>query len=207
MRAMETRAHWEDVYRDKASDEVSWFQGRPELSLGMIERSATSQDAAIIDVGAGDSRLAGCLLDAGFEHVWVLDIAESALDRARRQLGDRAPKVHWVQADITRARLGRRFEVWHDRAVFHFLTDAGDRARYRRTMLDALEPGGHAVIATFALDGPERCSGLPIVRYSPRTLHAELGPALEPVETAVEVHETPWGTSQSFQFTRLRRAA
>ncbi|MEZ4336073.1 MAG: class I SAM-dependent methyltransferase [Sandaracinaceae bacterium] len=199
------RAHWEGVYDERAPEAVSWFQDTPDSSLALIEHTGLGPDAAILDVGGGASRLVDHLLDRGYRDVTVLDVAERALARAKARLGARADEVAWVRADITSARLDRTFDIWHDRAVFHFLTEASDRAAYRARLHDALRPGGHVIVATFALGGPKRCSGLPVVRYSPEVLAETLGPGLSLREAWDELHTTPAGVEQRFVFTRLVR--
>jgi len=197
--------HWESIYGTKSEDEVSWFQASPSVSLDLVAREGVGTDSKIIDIGGGASRLVDALLERGFAHVTVLDIAEAALDQARRRLGTRATSVTWICADITRWTPGSPYDVWHDRAVFHFLTEARDRDAYKAALRASLRPGGIAIIATFALDGPERCSGLPIVRYSPQTLAQELGPAFSLLDSATQEHHTPFATVQKFQFSRFRR--
>jgi len=197
--------HWTDVYSRKGETEVSWFQPHPQVSLDLVARSAVGRDAALIDIGGGASRLADALLAAGYSDVSVLDIAEPALRQARQRLGTQADRVRWIVADITQWQPGRQYALWHDRAVFHFLTDAADRAAYRSALMAALPSGGQAIIASFAPDGPERCSGLPVQRYSPDTLQGELGPDFLLQETQSELHRTPGGAVQSFQFSRFRR--
>jgi len=205
MGVVERKQHWETVYATKAENEVSWFQEQPKTSIEIVQRCGAGKDAAIIDVGGGESRLVDRLLDAGYTDITVLDISEHALDVAKRRLGERASKVNWIVADITDWKPQRRYKLWHDRAVFHFLTEPGDRTAYIRALLAALEPGGHAVISTFALDGPEKCSGLPVVRYSAATLAAELGPELRLVAERDEQHRTPWGSIQHFVFCCFER--
>lgn len=205
MDRFDPKTHWESVYGAKAENEVSWFQAEPAASLDLIRRSSASVDTPVIDIGGGESRLVDRLLEAGYSDVTVLDLSEQALRHTQARLGARAGAVRWIVADITRWRAERRYGVWHDRAALHFLTDAQDRADYRRALLDAVTPGGCVVIATFALDGPEKCSGLPVVRYSSETLAAELGPELKLEETHDEKHRTPWGAVQRFQFSRFTR--
>ena len=199
------RDHWQRVYGSRAEDEVSWFQVRPLASLALISAAAAGPDARIVDVGGGASRLVDALLDAGHRGVTVLDIAEGALFLARRRLGPRAAAVEWITADVTTWQPGAPFDVWHDRAVFHFLTLPEDREAYRATLRRALRPGGQAIVATFSTAGPERCSGLPVVRYEPETLASELGPELRLVQSAREEHLTPGGKLQRFQYSRLVR--
>jgi len=202
---MERKQHWEDVYTNKQPTDVSWFQPRPEISLALIEASGIAHDAAIIDMGGGASRLVDCLLDAGFSDVSVLDIAGAALRHAQQRLGERSSRVNWIEADATSFAPPRQYALWHDRAVFHFLTEAADRAAYRQRLAQALQPGGHLIIATFALDGPTVCSNLPVQRYSPETLGAELGDEFDLVETRTELHITPARKEQRFVYCRFHR--
>ncbi len=203
-----TQAHWEQVYGSKASDTVSWFQAEPSPSLAMIAQAGVNPDAAVIDVGAGASALVDHLLDSGFRHVSVLDVSSQALAETKARLGERAALVDWLVEDITAWRPpAAAFDLWHDRAVFHFLIDAADRQVYLRALERALRPGGHVILATFALDGPERCSGLPVQRYSPQMLEAVLGPHFELIDARPETHRTPGGASQNFVWCLFRRTA
>jgi SAM-dependent methyltransferase len=199
-----SRVYWESVHA-RREDEVSWFQASPTTSLQLVARTGAPRGARILDVGGGASRLVDGLLDAGFDRVTVLDIAGVALARARCRLGPRATAVAWVEADVTAWVPEAPFDVWHDRAVFHFLVRPEDRAAYRTALLAALRGGGQAIIATFASDGPERCTGLPVVRYEPAALAAELGPDFTLVESLHEDHRTPGGKLQRFQWSRLVR--
>ncbi len=200
--------HWDDVYRDRGPTELSWFEAMPELSADLIARHAGPQDA-VIDVGGGASRLPDTLLAAGFRDVSVLDLSSEALELSRARLGARAGDVAWVVADVTEWRPQRRYFLWHDRAVFHFLTQARQRAAYVATLRMAVAPGGVAIIATFAPDGPEKCSGLPVMRYSSQTLAAELAihaPGQFTLLThAMHAHFTPAGREQRFQYSVFRR--
>ncbi len=198
------KAHWENVYATKSDSEVSWFQTEPVTSLNLIRRCSAAADG-IIDVGAGASRLADALLDAGYRDITALDISAEALAHAQARLGERASKIEWIAASIVEWQPRRSYGVWHDRAVFHFLTEAADRAAYVHAMTAALAPGGCAIISTFAPDGPERCSGLPVVRYSGETLAAELGGKFRLEQSLNEAHRTPWGSEQRFQFSRFER--
>jgi SAM-dependent methyltransferase len=201
-----TRQHWNQVYASKPADSVSWFQPRAELSFAMIERAGLAPDDPIIDVGGGASVLVDQLLDAGHRKIAVLDLSAAALDVARDRLGPRAATVDWIVADITRAQLPpARYALWHDRAVFHFLTSVEARAAYRRVQHAALAPDGQLVIATFADDGPTQCSGLPVARYSAAALQAEFAPAFVPVAQQSEIHRTPWGSEQRFVYCHFRR--
>jgi len=202
---VERREHWEKVHRSKAATEVSWFQQAPEVTLALIEAAGIGPDSRVIDVGGGVSRLVDHLLDRGFPHLTVLDISRSALEESRRRLGDQAGLVTWVDADITVSAPDGRFELWHDRAVFHFLTHPEQRRAYAAAMNASLAPGAHVIAATFAEDGPERCSGLEVVRYSPKTLQTALGPTLELITSRKEQHRTPAGKDQSFVYCLFRR--
>jgi SAM-dependent methyltransferase len=199
------REHWQEIYSAKAEDEVSWYQAVPRTSIGLISRTGAGRGARIVDVGGGASRLVDALLDEGYARVAVLDVADAALARARARLGARASRVAWIAADVRTWAPDGPFDVWHDRAAFHFMVRPEDRDAYRTTLLRAIPSGGHVVVATFAPDGPERCSGLPVVRWEPGALAAELGPAFRLVESLREEHVTPAGKVQRFQFSRLVR--
>jgi SAM-dependent methyltransferase len=199
------QAHWEGVYTQKGESEVSWFQENPTPSLELIEQVGATAASAIIDIGGGASRLADNLIDRGFRDVTVLDLSDAALQAAKTRLGGRASQVHWMVADATIWEPVKVYDVWHDRAAFHFLTEDRDRAAYAVRLERTLKVGGHAIIGTFALDGPERCSGLPVVRYDPVSLGRTLGPAFQLVDTRLHAHTTPWGSTQSFQFSIFRR--
>jgi 2-polyprenyl-3-methyl-5-hydroxy-6-metoxy-1,4-benzoquinol methylase len=197
---MDQRQHWEDVYKSKDSRGVSWFQEHAERSLQMI-RSVGGHRPSVLDVGGGASTLVDDLLADGCADVSVLDLSEAALDVARARLGRRASQVKWIAGDIREAILPEAaYDVWHDRAVFHFLVEPADRAAYVRQAMRAVRPGGHVIVATFAPDGPDRCSGLPVMRYAPDALHAEFGPSFELVEHVREAHTTPSGSAQSFVY-------
>lgn len=198
--------HWQGIYAEKSAKTVSWHQTTPQTSLDLIHRTGIGHDAALVDVGGGASTLVDHLLAEGFTGISVLDIAPAGLEQAQARLGEDADRVQWLTEDVTAWRPGSRFDLWHDRAVFHFLTDAGARAGYRAALLDALRPGGWVILATFALDGPTKCSGLPVVRYSPETLSAELGTELALVEARPEQHVTPGGVGQSFIYCLFRKA-
>jgi SAM-dependent methyltransferase len=206
MSSPDSRAHWQNVYATRRETEVSWFQATPSVSLDLIRSLGALPRLAIIDVGGGASRLVDALLDEGCTELTVLDLSEAALSAARARLGDRAAGVQWVTADVTRWEPQRQYDLWHDRAAFHFLTEAGDRAAYLERLSRALPPGAHAIIATFANDGPERCSGLPVVRYDAQALARTLGSCFALVETRREDHLTPMGTTQRFQYSVFRRS-
>ncbi len=195
------RAHWEDVYGNKASTEVSWYQAVPDKSLGLVRGTSISTEDAIIDIGGGASTLVDHLLDAGYTDVTVLDLAAGAFDQAQDRLGARAARVNWVHMDVTEFEPERTYRLWHDRAVLHFLTEPADRTRYVEVLRKALAPGGYAVIATFGPDGPLRCSGLEIRRYNVRLLEELLGPGFELQSHELVDHETPLGAAQQFLYS------
>jgi SAM-dependent methyltransferase len=202
---MDRREHWERVYRSKAPNAVSWYQPHARLSLDLIRRTAPDLDAPIIDVGGGASTLVDGLLDAGYRAVTVLDLAPAALALARGRLGERAARVAWIAADVLEAPLpADAYAVWHDRAVFHFLTAPADRARYVAQVRRAVRPGGHVVVASFAADGPARCSGLDVMRYTPDAMHAEFGTGFRLLDAVREEHRTPGGATQAFVYCLCR---
>ena len=205
MSQFDRKTHWENAWADRPDERLSWYQAHPACSLEMISHAGTQTDQPVIDVGAGTSRLTESLLDAGYQDLTVLDLSAAALERARSRLGGRAGRVHWIESDITRFEPARRYALWHDRAVFHFLLDHHDRRRYLDVLDRALSAGGQAVIATFAPDGPERCSGLPVVRYDPSRLRGELGRRWRLVEERLESHTTPAGAEQKFVYFRIKR--
>jgi SAM-dependent methyltransferase len=201
------KAHWENVYRTKGENEVSWFQESPAPSLDLIELAKPTSDAVIVDVGGGASRLVDQLLARGFRNLTVLDLSEAALTAAKARLGDKAARVQWVAADITKWYPTQVFDIWHDRAAFHFLTTEMDRAAYVQRLHKATRQGGYVIIGTFALDGPEKCSGLPINRHDAASLGKVLGSDFRLVHTRPHEHATPWATIQHFQFSIFRRTA
>lgn len=202
---MQRKEHWERVYSTRQITEVSWFQEHAVRSLRLIEATAVPKSAAIIDVGGGASVLADDLLQAGYSNVTVLDLSRAALQAAQNRLGARAARVAWLEGDITTIRLpAHAFDVWHDRAVFHFLTTAEQRQAYVRQVLCAVKPGGHVIVSTFAEDGPLQCSGLPVMRYSAAGLHAEFGSPFELLRHEKEEHLTPTGRTQNFVYCYCR---
>lgn len=205
MSGVERQTHWDNVYRTKRDNEVSWFEDNPSISLELIRATGVLPDAAIIDIGGGASRLPDALLAAGFSAVTVLDLSEKALQVAKARLGERGAEVKWIAADVTAWEPTESYDVWHDRAAFHFLTEPEDRAAYAERVLRAVRPGGHVIIGTFAPDGPERCSGLPIIRHDAASLGKVLGPSFALVESRPHAHKTPAGATQRFQFSRFRR--
>ena len=202
---MNREKHWDRIYRAKAPTEVSWYQPEARLSLELIRRIAPELDASVLDVGGGASTLADGLLSAGYRDVTVLDVAPAALARAEERLGERAAQVRWIVADVLDAPLPvASYAVWHDRAVFHFLTDARDRARYVAQAQRIVRPGGHIIVASFGPEGPSQCSGLEVVRYSPEGLHTEFGAAFRLLDSAKEDHRTPGGSVQAFVYCLCR---
>jgi ubiquinone/menaquinone biosynthesis C-methylase UbiE len=205
---MQSRKHWENIYTTKDATQVSWFQQHPELSFQLIEHTGVGKAGQIIDVGGGASTLVDDLLGNEYENVTVLDISATALMLAQQRLGQLASKVTWREANITQAELPHSFyDIWHDRAVFHFLTNAEDRARYVKAVQRSVKTGGHVIVATFGLDGPLRCSGLEVVRYTPDSLHEEFGNDFELVASTNELHQTPFGTEQKFVYCYCRKGS
>ena len=205
---MPGREHWERVYLGRDASNVSWYQPAATISLDLIRRVAPDLDAPIIDVGGGASTLVDGLLDAGYRNVTVLDLSGSALGIARQRLGERARDVTWLEADLLTASLApSAYAVWHDRAVFHFLTAERDRARYVAVAHEAVRCGGHVIVASFAPDGPTRCSGLDVVRYSPEEMHAEFGAEFQLLQSVREEHHTPAGTTPTFTYCMCRVTA
>ncbi|MBX9459468.1 MAG: class I SAM-dependent methyltransferase [Rhizobium sp.] len=201
------QSHWQNVYSTKTEDEVSWFQETPAPSLDLLALAGTGKDSAIIDIGGGTSRLVDRLLAEGYADLTVLDLSPAALETARARLGNAGERVTWIADDATRWQPARQYDIWHDRAAFHFLTAPEDQQAYVERLRGGLRIGGHAIIGTFAVDGPEKCSGLPVSRHSAETLAAILGPGFERLDTRRHEHATPWGSIQKFQFSTFRRSA
>jgi len=202
---MDQETHWEKIYRQKAADTVSWYRRHLEASLALIERAAADNNASIIDVGGGESTLVDDLLVRGFKNITVLDISQTAIDVTKKRLGPAAERVHWLVTDITQAQLAPgAYDIWHDRAVFHFLSTADQRTSYVRQVMRAVRPGGHVVVSTFGPQGPTKCSGLDVVRYDADSLHHEFGTRFRMVESSTESHETPFGTTQQFLYCYCR---
>jgi len=199
------QAHWDNVYITKPAHSVSWYQPSAHPSLEMIRATGVDRTTPIIDIGGGASVLSDELLEAGFQDITVLDIAASALKVSQDRLGPRTSLIRWIVADVLSWKPQRSYGLWHDRAAFHFLTEAQDRLNYRDTVEHALAPGGWMILATFAADGPERCSGLPVRRWSAEALAAEWGDGFELTQTAREEHLTPWGAAQAFTWCRFRK--
>ncbi len=202
---MDRQAHWQQVFTTKSEHDVSWFEALPAMSLQMMEAAGLGLDTCVLDVGGGDSRLVDALAARGLDCLAVLDVSGAALQRAQERLGDLAGAFTWIESDVTAVWSLKPMDIWHDRAVFHFLTTAAERAQYRRHLLQTVKPGGAVIVATFALDGPERCSGLPVARYSAETLAAELGSEFRLMEARRHEHQTPWGAMQPFVYARFGR--
>ncbi|OYX34301.1 MAG: SAM-dependent methyltransferase [Caulobacterales bacterium 32-69-10] len=203
---MNSKAHWEQVYRSKAPEQVSWYRPHLDVSLRLIAAAAPDRRSAVIDVGGGESTLVDDLVAHGYGDVSVLDISEAAIAVAKARLGAEAAAVDWIAGDITGCDLPlHRYDLWHDRAVFHFLTGAAQRRAYVRQVARAVKPGGHVIVATFGAEGPEQCSGLDVVRYEADGLHGEFGARFQLLEHLTEVHETPWGAPQQFLYCFCRK--
>ena len=202
---MTRQDHWNTVYTTKGEQDVSWFETMPALSLEMMEAAGLTPETCVLDVGGGDSHLVDALLGRGLDCLAVLDVSGAALERAKARTGEAAAVPVWIEADVTQDWALKPMDIWHDRAVFHFLTTPEDRARYVAHLRAVLKRDGTAIIATFAPDGPEKCSGLPVARYSSEQLAEELGPDFALVEARGHVHVTPWGAQQAFQYSRLSR--
>jgi SAM-dependent methyltransferase len=206
-KGIDRKSHWESVYNRKSAQETSWYQLEPRLSIDLIEKTGVDRNEAIIDVGGGASVLIDFLLDLGYSDLTVMDISASALQQVRQRLGHKASTVDWIEADVTDFAPGRTFDLWHDRAVFHFLTEDEDRANYLQALNEALKPRGWVIMAAFALDGPEKCSGLKIVQYDAERLGKELGENYRLERQVKEMHVTPAGHHQSFGFYCFRKMA
>jgi len=205
---MDRKQHWEQVYTAKPSDSVSWFQEHAYISLRLIHNTGLGKDAAIIDIGGGASKLVDDLEAEGYTDLTVLDLSSIAIAVAKQRLGRHADAIHWMVGDITRAEFPiHRFDIWHDRAVFHFLTDPSDRHAYVERVMKAVKLGGHVIVATFAEDGPDKCSGLPVMRYNPEALHDEFGDSFLLVEHQKEAHHTPSGALQQFVYCYCRKSS
>ncbi len=199
----QNKSHWETVYSTKKPEEVSWTQTEPATSLDFIHSFQLSKKAKIIDIGGGDSKLADYLLDEGYENITVLDISASALNKAKQRLGSRADKIKWVVSDIIDFKPSTAYDVWHDRATFHFLTTKAQVEKYLQTARDSVT--GFLTIGTFSKDGPEKCSGLPVKQYSEQSLSAELNKGFSKIRCITEDHITPFNTAQNFLFCSFRR--
>jgi 2-polyprenyl-3-methyl-5-hydroxy-6-metoxy-1,4-benzoquinol methylase len=202
---MDSGSHWEKIYRTKASNTVSWYRSHLDRSLDLIESAAPDRTASIVDVGGGESTLVDDLLARGYQNLTVLDVSETALDVTKERLGESGMAVHWICADITHADFpDHSFDVWHDRAVFHFLTGQKQRNAYVRLVGQAVKPGGHVIVSTFGPEGPTKCSGLDVVRYDAESLHGEFGKRFRLVQSSRELHQTPSGATQQFLYCYCR---
>lgn len=202
---MDTKRHWENVYTTKAPDAVSWYRLHLETSLVLIERAANTREASIVDVGGGESTLVDDLLLRAYKSLTVLDVSQTAIEVTKKRLGSAAEQVRWLVGDIVEIKLApQAYDVWHDRAVFHFLTTPERRLAYVRQVTCAVKPGGHVIVSTFAPEGPTKCSGLEVMRYDSESLHSEFGGRFRLVESSKELHETPFGTTQQFLYCYCR---
>jgi 2-polyprenyl-3-methyl-5-hydroxy-6-metoxy-1,4-benzoquinol methylase len=202
---MNSANHWEKIYREKASDAVSWYRPHLERSLELIQKAAPARFASIIDIGGGESTLVDDLLARGYKNVTVLDISSTAIEVTKQRLGVASERIAWLAADIAKAELPpSTYDVWHDRAVFHFLTAADQRLAYVCQVAKAVKPGGHVLVSTFGPGGPKKCSGLEVVRYDAESLHAQFGKRFRVLESFEELHETPFGTTQQFLYCCCR---
>ncbi len=203
--SFDRKSHWEGIYANKTPAEVSWYQLEPVVSLELIALTGIGHAGKIIDVGGGASVLVDKLIGQGFQDLTVLDISSKALDYAKERLGSRAEAVKWMEADVTEFESPEKYDLWHDRAVFHFLTDEDDRKKYVRNMNQALNPGGHVIIAAFSIAGPLKCSGLNVEQYSPDKMKNEFGDSFELVKSVNEEHLTPGGKEQKFTYCCFRK--
>jgi len=202
---MNVETHWEKIYREKAPDAVSWYRPHLETSLALIERAAPERGVSIIDVGGGESTLVDDLLAHGYQNITILDVSQTAIAVTKKRLGSAAEEVQWVTADIVNGELApNAYDVWHDRAVFHFLTAMDQRLAYVRQVARAVKPGGHVLVSTFGPGGPTKCSGLEVVRYDAESLHAEFGVRFRLLDSIKESHNTPFGTTQQFLYCLCR---
>jgi 2-polyprenyl-3-methyl-5-hydroxy-6-metoxy-1,4-benzoquinol methylase len=202
---MDVSSHWEKVYKTKAPDAVSWYRPHLDRSLRLIEFAAPNRTASMIDVGGGESTLIDDLLARGYQNLTVLDVSQTALDVTRARLGETGSRIHWVCADVTQADLPTHsFDLWHDRAVFHFLIAQEQRIAYVRLVARAVRPGGHVIVSTFGTEGPTKCSGLDVARYDADSLHGEFGERFKLMQTSKELHKTPFGTTQQFLYCYCR---
>ena len=202
---MDAKTHWEKVYATKAPEAVSWYRPHLETSLALIERAAGRCSASIVDVGGGESTLVDDLLARGYQNITILDVSQTAIEVTKKRLGATAEQIHWLVADITESQLDLgAYDVWHDRAVFHFLTAVEHRTAYVRNVARAVRPGGHVIVSTFGPEGPTKCSGLDVIRYDAESLHDQFGMRFRLVESSRELHHTPFGSAQQFIYCYCR---
>ncbi len=202
---MDTKTHWEKIYTTTAPDSVSWYRAHLDTSLALIERAADARSASIIDIGAGESTLVDDLLLRGYKNLTVLDVSQTAIEVTKKRLGSMAEQVRWLVADISEVELKpHSYDLWHDRAVFHFLTTPAQRLAYVRQVTRGVKPGGHVIVSTFGPEGPMKCSGLEVMRYDAESLHDEFGARFRLIESSKELHQTPFGTTQQFLYCYCR---
>ena len=202
---MDAKTHWEKVYTTKEPETLSWYRAHLETSLALIERAVRSRSASMIDIGAGESTLVDDLLARGYENITVLDVSQTALDVTKKRLGPLAERINWIVADITQVQLQPfAYDLWHDRAVFHFLTSTEQRAAYVQNVARSVRRGGHVIVSTFGQEGPTKCSGLHVMRYDAESLHDQFGTRFRLVESSKEQHQTPFGTTQQFLYCYCR---
>lgn len=202
---MDSKAHWDLVHSTEDPDAVSWYRPHLETSLALIEHAGAEPSASIIDIGGGQSTLASDLLARGYEYLTVLDISATAIEKAKERLGENVARIRWIAGDVTQVELpNHAYDIWHDRAVFHFLTSEAQRSAYVQQAAKSLKPGGNIILATFASDGPTQCSGLEVCRYSVESLVRELGDRFRLVESIEELHHAPAGAMQPFVYVRFR---
>src|SRR5215471_14337431 len=202
---MDVKSHWEKIYTTKTPESVSWYRAHLETSLALVERAAESRSGAIIDIGGGESTLVDDVLLRGYRNVTVLDVSQTAIDVTKKRLGTAGEQVRWLVGDVTEIELApRAYDLWHDRAVFHFLTAPERRLAYVRQVTRAVKPGGHVIVSTFGPEGPAKCSGLDVMRYDAESLHDELGGQFRLVESSKELHETPFGATQQLLYCDCR---
>jgi 2-polyprenyl-3-methyl-5-hydroxy-6-metoxy-1,4-benzoquinol methylase len=198
------KQHWESVYSNRKLTEVSWYEPRPKTSLSIIKKFKLPKDAAIVDIGGGDSLFVDHLLQLGYTNVTVLDISAHAIDRAKERLGDKAESVNWVISDVLNYKPSKQYDLWHDRATFHFLTDAADKQQYLNRAHQCLSPDGYMVLSTFSVTGPDKCSGLPVQQYSETSLSNMFGPYFEKIKCITRLHTTPFHAIQNFIYCSFR---
>lgn len=200
------KQHWENIYQTKdTTHEVSWYQDNPQISTELILSTGADKNGNMIDIGGGDSKLADKLIELGFKNLFVLDISAKALGKAKTRLGDKAGVVTWIEADVLEFETDTRFDIWHDRATFHFLTEKKDIARYIETASEFIKPKGHLIISAFSINGPKRCSGLDITRYSEDSIKETFGKALNHIKSFEKVHVTPFNTKQNFLYAIFKK--
>lgn len=207
MESFDRKKHWENIYQTKELTEVSWFQPTPETSLNLIRTAAILKNEKIIDIGGGDSFLVDHLLDLGYEDITLLDISKSAIERAKKRLGERAKRVKWIISDITKFIPSEKYDCWHDRAAFHFLTEENEIDQYVKTASECINEDGSLILGTFSDKGPEKCSGIPIKQYTEKSLENKFSTTFEKIDCRIIDHQTPFDTTQNFIFCRFKKKA